>query len=283
MKETRDLIAGVVGLGMIGGGVAASLARSGRTQFVYNRTPGKHKNFPGVPAELATPRDVAERADVIMIAVFNYEQCRMVITGENGLLEGAHEGMVICCLSTIKVDECRELARICAEKGVGFIDAGVSPGSKAAENGLIAMCGAEPEIFAYAKPVLDDWSAEAILCGPVGAGMTVKVVRNFTTFAIWRITTEAARLCHAADVNIAKFTEVLDACDKVDNLAYSMLRHRAKSADGKLPAAIGERYPQFMMKDLAAAVELEKQCALDLPVLELVRDLVDDTCDLKHI
>mgnify|MGYP002627491012 CR=1 FL=1 len=61
MKDAKDLVAGVVGLGSIGGGVATSLANSGRKTVVYNRTAGKYKNHPGCPPEEESLKALAEQ------------------------------------------------------------------------------------------------------------------------------------------------------------------------------------------------------------------------------
>lgn len=280
MKEAKDLVAGVVGLGIIGGGVATSLANSGRKTAVYNRTPGKYKNHPGCPPEEESLKALAEKADIIMVSVFDYAQCETVILGEGGLLENAKDGMVIVLLSTVSVDQAKYLGEKCAEKGVGFLDCGVTPGSKAAENGLVGMIGGDEKTFEYAKPVLDDWSAAPILCGPVGSGMLVKVARNANTFCVWRVLTETCRICKAAGIDLNKYLEVCLTADKVDNLFYNIVRHRASTEDGKLPERQRDMYPKFMGKDLHASDQIVKDLGIATPVRDLVIELINDTADL---
>lgn len=280
MKEAKDLVAGVVGLGIIGGGVATSLANSGRKMVVYNRTPGKYKNYPGCPPEVEDLKTVAQQADIIMISVFDYPQCETVILGEGGLLENAHDGMVIVLLSTVSVEQAKHLGEKCTEKGVGFLDCGVTPGSKASENGLVGMIGGDEEVFAYAKPVLDDWSAAPILCGPIGSGMLVKVCRNANTFCVWRVLTETCRICKAAGIDLEKYLEVCLTADKVDNLFYNIVKHRASTEDGKLPEQLRAMYPKFMSKDLHASDQIVRDLDVKTPVRDLVIDLIDDTADL---
>lgn len=280
MKLANDLIAGVVGLGNIGGGVATSLANRGRKTVVYDCIPDKYKEYKNCPPSLGSAKEVAEIADIIMVAVFNYAQCESVIFGENGLAEGAHEGMVIVLLSTVSVDEAKNLAERCAEKGIGFLDCGVTPGSKAAENGLVGMIGGEEDVYEYAKPVLDDWSPAPILCGPVGSGMLIKVCRNANTFSIWRIMTETCRICKAAGIDLNKFLEVCRTADEVDNLSYNIVKHRASTPDGKLPEQLRSLYPKFMTKDLHASDQIAKDLGIATPVRDLVIELIDDTSDL---
>ena len=250
MKKGKDLVAGVVGLGSIGGGVAVSLGSRGRKMAVFDAVPDKYKELKGCPPQEETARDVAGKADIIMVAVFDYDQCRQVIFGKDGLVEGAHEGMVVVLLSTVSVEQARTLGRECMEKGIGFLDCGVTPGSKAAENGLVGMLGGDEQVFEYARPVLNDWSAAPILCGPVGSGMLIKVCRNANTFSIWRILTETCRICKAAGVDLNKFLEVCEKADAVDNISYNIVRHRASTPDGKLPEKLRNMYPKFMTKDL---------------------------------
>lgn len=280
MKDAKDLVAGVVGLGSIGGGVATSLANSGRKTVVYNRTAGKYKNHPGCPPEEESLKALAEKADIIMVSVFDYPQCLEVLDGPDGLLANAHEGTVIVLLSTVSVDEAKTIGALCMSRGVGFLDCGVTPGSKAAENGLVGMIGGDEATFAYAKPVLDDWSAAPILCGPVGSGMIVKVCRNANTFCVWRVLTETSRICEAAGIDLNKYLEVCLAADEVDNLFYNVLRHRASTKDGKLPENLRAMYPKFMSKDLHASDSIARELGVKTPVRDLVIELIRDTADL---
>ena len=88
MKKGKDLVAVVVGLGSIGGGVAVSLGSRGRKMAVFDAVPDKYKELKGCPPQEETARDVAGKADIIMVAVFDYDQCRQVIFGKDGLEKG---------------------------------------------------------------------------------------------------------------------------------------------------------------------------------------------------
>lgn len=281
MRDPKDLRAGVVGLGTIGGGVAASLVNSGRIPAVYDIIPDAYAKHTGVPAQLETLAEVAEASDIIMIAVFNAEQAKESLVGENSILSRAHEDMVIVLLSTVTVDEAKEIGAICAEKNVGFLDCGVTPGQLAAKNGLVAMVGGDKVTVELARPVLADWASSIIHCGAVGAGMAAKVARNVNTFAVWRVVTESARLAMAAGVDIAAYYNLLIEADKVESLFYNILRHKANSPDGKLPKNMAEMYPRFMTKDLHASQDLSNALGVKMPVRDLVYELINDTCDLK--
>ena len=281
MNDAKNLRAGVIGLGMIGGGVAASLVHSGVIPAVYDVVPDAHKKHEGVPEPLASPAEVAAVSDVVMIAVFNYQQCKEVIAGAAGLLENAHENMTLVILSTIAIDELRDLCAICDQKGVALLDCGVTPGSRAANNGLVAMVGGSQEVFENAKPVLDAWSGAAFYCGPSGAGMACKIARNVNTYGVWRVTSEAFRLAVAAGIDRKTFLEVLETADKSENIFYQLVKVRAQTANGKLPPGMA-RVSEYMRKDLTASKALSDTLDVKMPVRDEILNYCKDTFDCEE-
>lgn len=169
---------------MIGGGVAVSLARRGRIPAVYDIRPLAADALAGVPRPLGSPAEVARASDVVMIAVVNAEQAREVISGPEGLLEGAHRDLIVVLLSTVALPVVHELAEVCSSKQVGFLDCGVTPGDKAAENGMVAILGGDDAVVERALPVLSDWTKKVVHCGPLGAGMATKIARMSSPMAV---------------------------------------------------------------------------------------------------
>ncbi|MYQ35191.1 NAD(P)-binding domain-containing protein, partial [Streptomyces sp. SID4956] len=222
MSDT--LRAGVIGLGMIGGGVAVSLARSGRVPAVYDVRPDAAADLAGVPDPLGSPAEVAKTSDVVMVAVVNADQAREVIGGEHGLLAAAHPDLTIVLLATVALPVVHELAALCAERGVGFLDCGVTPGDKAAENGMVAILGGEQATVDAALPVLDDWAKKVVHCGPPGAGMATKIARNVVTYGSWRTVAEAAALARTAGVAPSRLAEVIDSADPEGRTLLQLLR-----------------------------------------------------------
>lgn len=269
MTNTRALRAGVVGLGMIGGGVAVSLARSGRVPAVYDIRPDASDALDGVPAPLASPADVAKACDVVMVAVVNAAQARTVIAGDGGLLSGAHPGLTIVLQSTVALPIVDELAELCAKEEVGFLDCGVTPGDKAAEHGMVAIIGGEQAVVDHARPVLADWAKKVVHCGPLGAGMATKIARNVVTYGTWRTVTEAAALAAAAGVEPARLAEVIDTADPEGRTLLQLLRMRG--ADGILPEPIARQVEPLMTKDLDAARDLAATLGVDAPLVDVTR------------
>ncbi|MEU8706331.1 NAD(P)-binding domain-containing protein [Streptomyces sp. NPDC048565] len=277
MSET--LRAGVVGLGMIGGGVAVSLARSGRVPAVHDVRPDAAADLAGVPDPLGSPAEVAEVSDVVMVAVVDAAQAREVIGGEDGLLRAARPGLTVVLLATVALPVVHELAALCSESGAGFLDCGVTPGDQAAENGMVAILGGERSIVDVALPVLEDWAKKVVHCGPSGAGMATKIARNVVTYGSWRTVAEAAALARAAGVDPARLAEVIDAADPEGRTLLQLLR--MQDADGVLPEAVGRQIEPLMTKDLVAARDLAAALGVQAPLVETVRTQARRTLQLE--
>ncbi|RDG37424.1 NAD(P)-binding domain-containing protein [Streptomyces corynorhini] len=280
MTEVQDLGAGVVGLGMIGGGVAVSLARSGRVPAVHDIRADASANLAGVPDPLASPAEVARTADVVMVAVVNADQAREVIGGENGLLSAARPGLTIVLLATVALPVVHELGALCARHDVGFLDCGVTPGDKAAEHGMVAILGGEQTTVDAARPVLDGWAKKVVHCGPLGAGMATKIARNVITYGSWRTVSEAAALARAAGVDPARLAEVIDTADPEGRTLLQLLRMHGPG--DALPDAVGRQIEPLMTKDLDAARDLAAALGVDVPLVDVVRTRARQTLELAE-
>lgn len=270
--------AGVIGLGMIGGGVAVSLARSGRLPVVYDIRPDAADDFEQIPAVVASPADVARDADVVLIAVVDIDQVRSVLYGDHGVLAGAQPGQIVVLLSTVAVPQVHELARECAAAGVTLLDCGVTPGDQAADNGVVAMVGGDDHTVRRAMPVLADFAKRVVHCGPLGAGMATKIARNVITYGSWRAVHEAAELTRASGVDPATLVEVVDEADPHGATLLSWLRHQI--SDGESAREHAPQVLHLMDKDLAAAQELAEDSDLEVPLVDAARAHARDTLDV---
>ena len=130
-----------IGLGVMGYPMAGHLQRAGHQVTVYNRTAAKAaswvESYGGQSA--ATPAEAARGQDVVLLCVGNDDDLREVVCGEQGVLAGAHNGMVLVDHTTASAGVARELSALAAEQGVGFMDAPVSGGQAGAENGQLTI------------------------------------------------------------------------------------------------------------------------------------------------
>jgi 3-hydroxyisobutyrate dehydrogenase-like beta-hydroxyacid dehydrogenase len=267
------LRAGVVGIGTIGGGVAVSLARRGRTPVVYDIRPEAAEQLDGVPGLAGSSAEVARQADVVFVAVVDADQARQVVSGEHGLLEGAHPGLIIVLLSTVSVPVVHELAQLARKHAVDFIDCGVTPGNLAATNGMVAIVGGDDQVVRRAMPVLEDFAKRVVYCGQLGAGMATKIARNVITYGSWRAVFEATQLAERSGVEVSKLAEVIEASDPEGATLLLMLHLRGTSGPAEdVELASHLRHVDVLMdKDLAAAEGLAEQLALSVPVINITR------------
>ncbi len=171
---------GVVGLGIMGGGMAANLLRAGFEVTVWNRTPAKAAPLAEAGAEVAgSPAELAQRCGIVVVCVSDTPDVLEVVTGDRGILDGARPGQLVIDCSTISPGTARHLAGELGGRGIGAVDAPVSGGSEGAANGtLSAMVGGSDEDVARARPVLDAFCASVTHVGPAGAGQATKLVNQ---------------------------------------------------------------------------------------------------------
>jgi len=261
--------AGVVGLGMIGGGVAVSLARRGRIPAVHDIRPDAGKNLASVPEQLSSAAEVAAASDVVLVAVVDADQARAVLGGKDGLLAGAHPGLIVALLSTVAVPVVHELAESCARAGVDLLDCGVTPGDKAAENGMVAIVGGDTEVVERAMPVLRDFAKKVVHCGPLGAGMATKIARNVVTYGCWTVVNEAAALARSAGVHPETLITVVESADPEGATLFSWLRKQI--ADSAWIRALVPQVSTLLDKDLSAAQDLAAHFDIPVPVVDVAR------------
>lgn len=260
--------AGVIGLGMIGAGVATCLARSGQLAAVYDLRPDATDGIPGCPVLSMTPKALAETVDTVLIAVVSAKQTIDVLTGANGVLAAARPGLNVVLLATVSLTDLAEIRALTDAAGVGLIDSGVTGGQKVKENGLVCLVGGTDEAIAAVMPVLDGFALSVAHMGPAGTGMAAKIARNVVVYGCLRAGYEAAVLCRNAGVDVHQLTKVIE--DSSQGVGGPMmLMSRADPFSDAQEAGIREYTRGLMIKDLEAARDLGLTYGVQLPLVEL--------------
>jgi 3-hydroxyisobutyrate dehydrogenase len=201
----------ILGLGIMGGGMAANWLAKGFEVAVWNRTASKAQALAGKGAKVAaTPREAATGADFIFAMVADDDASRSVWLGNDGALAGATSGAIGVESSTLTPDWIRELAREAQAKGVGFLDAPVGGSRAAAEAGALRFfVGGDPQTYEAARPVLAAVGGKMDLLGPVGAGATWKLINNQLAAAQIAALAEALEVAKKAGFKNEQISELI--------------------------------------------------------------------------
>lgn len=172
---------GFIGLGNMGGPMAANLLKKSHSVTVFDVNAHAVKQLTAAGAHAApSPSAVAgSGVDVIVTMLPSSPHARQVYTGEGGVLSSVKAGALLVDASTIDPTVSRELALAAAKKGAAFIDAPVSGGVVGAANGTLTfMVGGAREAFDKAKPILECMGKNVVYCGGPGNGQVVKICNN---------------------------------------------------------------------------------------------------------
>jgi 3-hydroxyisobutyrate dehydrogenase len=201
----------LIGLGLMGSGMARRLLAAGFPLTVYNRNPERAAPLAAEGAgSAASPREAASGADVVLSMVADDAASRAVWRGEHGALAGAARGTVLVECSTLTVGWIEELARDAASVGCELLDAPVT-GSKvhAASGELTFLVGGSAAALEIVRPVLSAMSRAIVHLGPAGRGSLLKLINNFLAGVQAASLAEALALIERSGLDRAKALEVL--------------------------------------------------------------------------
>jgi 3-hydroxyisobutyrate dehydrogenase len=187
---------GFIGLGDMGGALAARIIGAGFPTMLWARRPEALTSFAGPGVETAsTPAELAAAVDLIGICVWDDNAVREVVCGRDGVLAGCRPGMVIAIHSTVHPNTCHELADAATKLGVMVVDAPVSGGRQVALSGtLVVPVGADEGTFDRCRPVFESFGDPVIHLGPVGTGQFAKLVNNALLAANLALANDALNL-----------------------------------------------------------------------------------------
>jgi 3-hydroxyisobutyrate dehydrogenase len=265
----------VLGLGIMGGGMAGRLLSAGFPLSVYNRNREKATKFAeGGAFVAASAREAAARAEIVISMVADDNASRAMWLGAEGALEGVVRGSLLLESSTLSVGWVRELAIAAARKECEFLDAPVT-GTKphAASGELFFMVGGSAAGFARARDVLSVLGREVLHVGPNGSGALIKLINNFVCGVEAASFAEAMALVNGSGLDREKCVAVLAN----SALASPLIKRMLASMES------GDFTPNFplklMTKDIGYAMNEASKCGLPLqtaaPALEVFKHAVD--------
>lgn len=259
---------GVLGLGIIGKGVADVLRKKETDVYVWNRSPKPEPNFLGAPGE------VAAICNVIQIFVTDGEALLSVMDQLKGQLTREH---IVMNHSTVDPHSTIKAYEIARETGAGFLDAPFTGSRDAAATGaLVYYVGGEEQVLEKARPVLEKSARDIVPVGIIGVASVIKIATNMISAATVEVLSEAYGLTRKAGIDPAVLQRAIEG-----NACGSALTSM------KLPTIIdGDYEPHFslknMFKDANFAIDLGKQFGLELPVLTTTANVMYRTMQKGH-
>ena len=203
---------GFIGLGIMGKPMATRLVGAGFPVVVHNRSPEAVEELAAEGAETASsPREVAERSDVVITMLPDSPDVEAVVLGEDGVIAGRPRRA--CCWSTCRRSRRPRRAQVhaaLAERGVEAVDAPVSGGEPAAVDGQLSiMAGGSEEAVARAEPIFAELGKATTHIGPPGAGQVAKAANQVVVALTIQAVAEALTLASKAGVDPARVREAL--------------------------------------------------------------------------
>lgn len=252
----------ILGLGIMGSGMASRLLSANFSLAVYNRSREKCLPLAAAGAFVAaTPREAASRARIILSMVADDGASRDVWLGEAGALSGASPGSVLIESSTLSINWVRELAAKASEGDCQFLDAPVT-GTKphAASGELLFLVGGPAGVLDAARPVFSVLGRDVIHLGPIGSGALMKLINNFLCGVQAASFAEALSLIDAGGVDRAKAMSILTGGAPGSGIVKRMAE-RVAANDFTPVFAL-----RWMGKDLAYALDGASSEGVSLPV-----------------
>lgn len=266
--ETKPVV-GWIGTGVMGRWMAQHVMPLASTLYVYNRTKSKTGSLVSAGAvAVDSPREIAQKAQIIFTIVGHPSDVETVYFGEQGLLEHARPGTVFIDMTTTKPSLAIRINKAAKEIGCESIDAPVSGGDVGAREGQLSiMAGGNEETFDQVLPFFQAMGKSYALQGEAGAGQHTKMCNQIVIAGTMIGVSESLLYARKAGLDGETLVQTISkgaaGCWTLDNLAVRVLKDDFK--------------PGFMVdhfvKDMGIALEESKAMGLALPGLALVQQL----------
>jgi 2-hydroxy-3-oxopropionate reductase len=261
---------GFIGLGIMGGPMAANLVEAGFDVVGHNRSPDpvrrlEERGGRGADSVAAAVAD----ADVVVTVLPDSPDVEAVALGDDGIHARARPGTLHLDMSTIRPDVARRLAAAVAERGLRVLDAPVSGGQQGAVDATLSiMVGGERQDFDDARPLLEAVGKTVVHVGPAGAGQTVKAANQLIVAGTLELVAEAIVFLEASGVDTAAAVEVL-----AGGLAGSAILDRKASAMLRRDFTPGFRV-ELHHKDMGIVTAAAREAGAVIPLGAAVAQLL---------
>jgi 3-hydroxyisobutyrate dehydrogenase-like beta-hydroxyacid dehydrogenase len=263
---------GFVGVGNMGGAMAANALAAGHDVTVYDTRADAVDALVSLGARAASsPRVAAADAEVVSVVVMSGAQVEAVCLRPDGVLIAAPKGAVVAVHSTVHPRSVHAVAGA-APEGVAVLDAPISGGVQGARAGtLCLMVGGDPDAFARARPVFESMGNLVLHLGPLGTGLGAKLARNLVGYITLVGAAEGNALAAAAGVDLAALYRIEEHTGTLSPMMQSLM-----SVPGGDDVYAADLQPLIDLseKDLDVTLAYAADLGLDLPATKLTRESI---------
>jgi 3-hydroxyisobutyrate dehydrogenase-like beta-hydroxyacid dehydrogenase len=264
---------GFIGIGNIGTPMSLNVLRAGYPLVVFDARRAQMAPLLSEGAEAGiSPKDVAARCKTILLSLPNSPVVEQVTLGKDSIIEGAAPDTVVVDLTSGNPPHTAAICARLAEKGIHFIDAGVSggiPGAEAATLGI--MIGGDAGAFERVRPILEKIGSNLYHMGPIGAGHMTKALNNFLAAANLAAASEALVVATKAGLDPEKVVAAINASSG-----------RSWATEQRIPNFVlkgdfsyrGGMAMELIVKDLATACGIGKDQGVPMFIANLMHQLL---------
>ena len=256
-----------IGLGNMGGGMAATLVKAGHDVHAFDLSEDALARAAENGCTTYTSvQDAVQGADAVVSMLPNGAIVESVYTAD--VIGHAPAGALLLDCSTIDVDTARKVGAASAAAGYPMVDAPVSGGIAAANGGTLTfMVGGSADAFAKAEPILSAMGKAVIHAGDSGAGQAAKICNNMILGATMIATCEAFALAEKLGLDLQTF---YDISSKASGQSWSMTSYCPVPGVGPASPADNSYQGGFaaalMLKDLKLAMEAARSAGSQVPM-----------------
>lgn len=258
-----------IGLGNMGGPMAANLVRKGESVTVYDLVPDAVKLLEEKGAMAAgSPQEAVKNADVVVTMLPAAQHVKSLYLGDDGLIAHAKTGALFIDCSTIDALSARQVGAAAVNAGFAFIDAPVSGGVAGAAAGTLTfIMGGDDASVARAKPILKHMGANLFHAGSLGAGQIAKLCNNMLLSVLMTGTSEALQLAIANGLDPKVMSDIMlqsSGCN------WTLQKYNpCPNVMDNVPSSNqyqGGFMVKLMNKDLSLAMEAAQQVGASTPM-----------------
>ena len=263
---SRDRV-GIIGPGRMGLAMLRHLRKNGFEVTAFDVDEAQlARAVEAGGARASSAREVGENSDYVIVGVGFEPEVEACLAGPDGALAGLSTGDCIAVCSTASFDGVRRFAEMCAERGVGFLDAPIARGRWAADEGtLLALVGGTPETVERSRPVFETFCSDVEHMGEVGHGQVAKMMNNYLLWVNGCALIEAGRLAETTGIDLPRLREAL----MMSSGQSAALRDWDRMTF------------TWALKDMQMMERLSDGAAMTLPLAGVIKELVKDGRKIK--